>query len=215
MKTSMIHYTSDPFNFDDITLGKPIAMQGSFLSKINKQPLFIYSPKCHTPGVRGVKPYVDFVFKDDSFVRWFESLEEKLQSLIFEHRNEWFVTDAIEMDDIQHAFMPIVKYKGGQYTIRGHIPVRKHPWKDTLQVYDENEIPVSLSSIQDSPVVSILEIHGIQFNEKSFQVVIHLRQIMVFTQPSFSECMIKVKEELVPVDISELVSSIKEGSNSE
>ena len=210
----MIHDTSEPFNFDEITLGQPVAVQGSFLSKIN-QPLFIYSPKCQTSGVRGGKPYVDFIFKDDSFIRWLESLEEKLQSLIYERRNEWFVTDALELDDIQHAFMPIVKYKGGQYTIRGHIPVRKPPWKDTLQVYNENEIPVPLSTIQESKVVSILEMHGIQFNEKSFQVVIHIRQIMVFTQPSFSECMIKIKEELIPVDISELVPSIKEAPNSE
>ena len=216
MKRCMIHYTSEPFHFDDITLGQPVALQGgSFLSKINKQPLFIYSPKCHTSGVMGTKPYADFMFKqDDSFIRWIESLEEKLQSLIFERRNEWFVTDALELDDIQHAFMPMVKYKGGQYTLRGHLPVRKHPWKDTLQVYDEDESPVPLSSIKDSTVVSILELHGIQFNEKSFQVVIYIRQIMVFTQPSFSECRIKIKEELIPMDLSELVPSIKDVPNS-
>jgi hypothetical protein len=216
MKIGMIHYTSDPFQFDEITLSQPTATQGgSFFSKIHKKgdPLYIYSPKCRTTGL-GPK-HADFMFKqDDSFVRWVESLEEKLQALIFERRNAWFVTEALELDDIQHAFMSMLKYKGGQYSLRGHIPIRKHPWKETLHVYNEEEVPVPVNSIKDSTVMAILEVHGIQFNDKSFQVMVQIRQIMVFTEPLFSECRIKIKEELIPVDISNFVPIIKEVPNS-
>jgi hypothetical protein len=37
------------------------------------------------------------------------SLEEKLQQLIYEKRDVWFATENIELDDIQNAFIPILK----------------------------------------------------------------------------------------------------------
>lgn len=205
----MIHYASTPFDFSNVSLSKPTAMQsGTFFSKIvNKnEPLYLYSPKCHTQGMMttGAKQYADFRFtKDDSFVNWIESLEERIQALIYEHRNTWFVTESIDLDDIQHSFMPILKFKNSQYTLRGHLPVQKHPWKDPLQVYNEEETPVPIETVNGSTVVSILDIHGIKFNDKSFQVMIYIRQIMVLSQSLFSECKIKIKEEFVPVDISE------------
>jgi hypothetical protein len=214
----MIHYTSDPFTFTDVSLSQPTATQGgTFFSKISNKggPLYIYSPICHTPGL--VKQYVDFLFtRDDSFVKWIETLEEQLQTLIFERRNAWFVTDKIDLDDIQHAFMSILKFKGSQYTVRGHLPSKKQPWKDTLQVYDEDEISLPITAIKDSSVISILDIHGINFSDKSFQVVIHVRQIMVLKQSIFSECRIKIKES-TPVDVSDsiVIPSIKELPNSE
>jgi hypothetical protein len=206
----MIHYASSPFDFNEVSLSKPTAMQGgSFFSKILKKndPLYIYSPKCQTQGMMttGAK-HVDFRFtKDESFVNWIESLEERIQALIYEHRTTWFVTDSIDLDDIQHSFMPMLKFKGSNYTVRGHLPTQKHPWKDTLQVYNEDESPVPIETVNGSTVVSILDIHGIKFNDKSFQVMIYVRQIMVLSQSLFSECKIKIKEEFAPVDISESI----------
>ena len=216
----MIHYTSDPFEFNDLSLSKPIALQGgSFFSKIQKKsdPLYIYSPKCHTSGIiaSGAKQYADLLFtKDDSFVQWMDSLEERLQSLIFENRHTWFVTDSIDLDDIQHAFMPVLKFKHGQYTLRGNILVRKHPWEESLQVFNEHETLIPHTSVKDTNVVSILDIHGLKFNDKSFQVVVYLRQMVVLSPSLFSECKIKLKEE-VPIDISDSILSIKEVPNLE
>ena len=216
----MIHYTSDPFDFNEISLTKPVALQGgSFFSKIQKktEPLYIYSPKCHTSGIiaSGSKQYADLVFtKEDTFVQWTDALEERLQALIFENRHTWFVTDSIELDDIQHAFMPTLKFKQSQYTLRGNILIRKHPWEESLQVFNEREIPLPHTSVKDTNVVSILDMHGLKFNDKSFQVVVYLRQMVVLTPSLFSECKIKIKEEF-PIDISDSLLSIKEVPNLE
>lgn len=216
----MIHYTSDPFDFTELSLSKPIALQGgSFFSKIQKktEPLYLYSPKCHTSGIMasGSKQYADLVFTQDaSFVQWMDSLEERIQALIFENRHAWFVTESIDLDDIQHAFMPILKFKNGQYILRGNILIRKHPWEESLQIYNERECLLPQTSVKDSNVVSILDIHGLKFNDKSFQVVVYLRQVVVLTPSLFSECKIKLKEE-VPIDISESILSIKEAPNPE
>ena len=216
----MIHYTSDPFDFNEISLTKPVALQGgSFFSKIQKktEPLYIYSPKCHTSGIiaSGSKQHADLVFtKEDTFVQWTDALEERLQALIFENRHTWFVTDSIELDDIQHAFMPTLKFKQSQYTLRGNILIRKHPWEESLQVFNEREIPLPHTSVKDTNVVSILDMHGLKFNDKSFQVVVYLRQMVVLTPSLFSECKIKIKEEF-PIDISDSLLSIKEVPNLE
>jgi len=214
----MIHSTSDPFDFSELSLSKPIALQGgSFFSKIQKkmEPLYLYSPKCHTSGIiaSGTKQYADLMFtKEDAFVEWTDSLEERLQTLVFENRHTWFVTESIDLDDIQHAFMPILKFKNSQYTLRGNILIRKHPWEESLQVFNERESPIAHASVKDSKVVSILDIHGLKFNDKSFQVVVYLRQMVVLTPSLFSECKIKIKEE-IPIDISDSLLSIKELPN--
>lgn len=216
----MIHDTSEPFDFKEVSLSKPIALQGgTFFSKIQKkaEPLYIYSPKCHTSGIvaSGSKQYADLTFtKEDAFVQWTDALEERLQALLYENRHTWFVTDTIELDDIQHAFMPTLKFKHSQYTLRGNILIRKHPWEESLQVFNEHEIPLPQSSVKDSKVVSILDIQGLKFNDKSFQVVIYLRQMVVLTPSLFSECKIKIKEEF-PMDISDSLLSIKEVPNPE
>ena len=214
----MIHSASTPFDFNEIALAKPIALQGSFFSKIQKKsdPLYLYSPKCHTSGIMtsGAKQYADLTFtREDAFVRWTEALEERLQALLFENRHTWFVTDSIELDDIQHAFMPTLKFKHGQYTLRGNILIQKHPWEESLQVFDERESPLPATSVKDANVVSILDIHGLKFNDKSFQIVVYLRQMVVLTPSIFSECKIKIKE--VPIDISDSILSIKEVPNPE
>jgi hypothetical protein len=115
----------------------------------------------------------------------------------------------MELEDIQNAFIPLLKVKGNQYMVRGYVQ-GKH-FKETIQVYNEDEIPVPLSSIQEnSQLISILDISGIKFNQKCFQVMIHVRQIMVLEKQSFTNCLIKhkVKGEKpeVKIDVLETIT---------
>ena len=107
--------------------------------------------------------------------------------------------------------MPTLKFKQGQYSMRGNILIRKHPWEESLPIFDERETLLPPTSVKDSKVISILDIHGLKFNDKSFQVVIYLRQMVVLTPSIFSECKIKIKEE--PLDISDSILYIKEDSD--
>jgi len=102
----------------------------------------------------------------------------------------------------------LVKAKGSQYVVRGYLQ-GKH-FKETIQVYNEDEIPIPLSSIQEnSQLISILDISGIKFNQKCFQVMIHVRQLMVLEKTSFTNCLIKhkVKEKPeVKIDVLDTIT---------
>jgi hypothetical protein len=213
-KKIMIHHATDKFDFSTLHLGSPTALAGgSFYTKLNysvkDEPLYVYTPSCTTK--QGVtKGMLDFLFTsaNSNFIDWMNALEERLQALLFEKKDHWFIGDDMELEDIQNAFIPLLKVKGNQYMVRGYVQ-GKH-FKETIQVYNEDEIPVPLSSIQEnSQLISILDISGIKFNQKCFQVMIHVRQIMVLEKQSFTNCLIKhkVKEKPeVKIDVLETIT---------
>jgi LEA14-like dessication related protein len=197
---NMIHHATDQFDFSTIHLGNPSSLPGgSFFTKINNtikdEPLYVYTPSCTSKqGVvsSNSRGYLDFMFTsgNSNFIQWINALEERLQNLLFEKKDTWFIGDDMELDDIQNAFIPILKAKGNQYMVRGYLQ-GKH-FKETIQVYNEDEIPVPLTSIQEnSQLISILDISGIKFNQKCFQIMIHIRQLMIIEKTSFNNCLIK------------------------
>jgi len=201
----MIHHATPDFNFNQLHLATPVAIQGgSFFSKLNfssaDDSLFVYTPKCNIKSVSsGTKQFIDFIFiqSNTNFIQWMDALEDKIQKLIYEKKDAWFEADSIELDDIQNSFIPIMKLKGNQCLLRGHIPQGKQAIKElTVQIYDEHEMPLLLSSIKESSqVISILDIHGLKFNQKCFQLVVNIRQMMVLEKTQFSNCLIKLDKE--------------------
>jgi hypothetical protein len=223
-----IYHTDNTFDFSKIQLAHPIVSStGSFFSKIIISPsdesLFIYTPKCLTKqGIVNTnnKIYTDLLFttNNSNIIHWISSLEEKLQQLIYEKKDIWFATENIELDDIQNAFIPIIKiYKNTHYLLRSYIQQTKQQIKgDPLLIYNENEQPCSLSSIHDKTnIITILEIQGIKFNQKCFHVPILIKQIMLFEKTSFTNYLIKptteIKEnEMKTIEIKE--NEIKENN---
>jgi hypothetical protein len=201
----MIHHATPEFNFNQLHLATPVAIQGgSFFSKLNfssaDDSLFVYTPKCVTKTISsGSKSFIDFIFiqSNTNFIQWMDALEDKVQKLIYEKKDAWFEAESIELDDIQNSFIPIMKLKGNQCVLRGYIPQGKQSIKEPLiQIYDEHEMPLLLSSIKESSqVISILDIHGLKFNQKCFQLVVNIRQMMVLEKTQFSNCLIKLDKE--------------------
>ena len=106
----MIHHANDQFDFSSLHLGSPTALAGgSFYTKLNytvkDEPLYVYTPTCTTKGV--AKGYLDFLFTsaNPNFIQWMNALEEKVQALLFEKKDQWFVGDDMEIEDIQNAFI--------------------------------------------------------------------------------------------------------------
>lgn len=198
----MIHHATSQFDFSQLQLSTPSVLpDGSFFTKIacKEDGLYMYTPKCSTKqGVvtSGAKQYMDIVLNSTEFITWIESLEEKIEQLLFEKRSLWFVDESLEMDDIQNAFMPVLKLKNAQHVLRAFFPSRKQSIHEpTVSIYDIYEKPLEISSIkEDSKIISILDFSGVSFNQKSFQVTINIRQIMVLEKTPFSSCMIKLKE---------------------
>jgi len=195
------------FDFSKLHLSQPIVTaNGSFFSKINvtsnDESLFVYTPKSITKQgivVTKDKMYTDLSFTttNTNIIQWVSSLEERLQQLIYEKRDVWFATENIDLDDIQNAFIPIIKiYKNSNYVLRAYMQQSKQHLKgEPLLIYDENEQPCMVQDITETtPIITILEIQGIKFSQKSFHIPIIIKQIMLFQKTSFTKCLIKSEE---------------------
>jgi hypothetical protein len=129
----------------------------------------------------------------ETLIHWFENLEETCQNLIFEKSEAWF-QNSLDKNDVETAFNPVIRiYRSGKYyLVRTNIKVgvNNEPY---IKLYDENEVPLSMNDIkEDTNIISILEIQGIKFTSRNFQIEIELRQVMVLdNEPLFDNCLIK------------------------
>ena len=197
-----IYSPDDSFDFSNITLAKPIAVQGgSYFTKIqyNKTPLYIQTPQSKTRQgfvKSGKKYYCDLMvdsMSGGSIVQWFENLEEQCRKCIYEKSNEWFQND-LEESDIENAFHSSVRiFKSGKFYL-----IRANVKNDTYQlpvikIYNEQEEPLTMEDIvETTDMVSILEIEGLKFTSRNFQLEIGVRQMMVMDKnPIFDTYLIK------------------------
>lgn len=193
-----------PLEEQKISLCSPNGIQGgSYITKIkydNNFGMFIQTPKLNTKqGIVSTdkKSYFDIMIDKNNvdILTWIENLEECLQKKIYEKRNSWFETE-LDLEDIQNTMTPLLRpYKGGKYhLLRVSIPPMKNlVGQNKCAIYDENENLMEAKSVSaDQKVICILEIQGIKFSSKYFQVDIHARQMMVFNEVSlFKSCMIR------------------------
>ena len=192
------------FDFSNLALSHPIGIQGgAYFTKIeyNKKPLYIQTTKSLTrQGLvkTGKKYYCDLMFDKNSetLIQWFENLEEKCQKLIFEKKEDWFQGN-LEENDIETAFNSLLRvYKSGKYyLLRTNIKNSKDDIP-AIKIYNENEIPLGINDItNETQIISILEIQGIKFTSRNFQIEIEIKQIMVLdNEPIFDNCLIKTNK---------------------
>ena len=192
---------NESFDFSKISLAHPTGIQGgAYFTKIefNKKPLYIQTLKSLSRQgfvKSGKKYYCDLMFDKNSetLINWFENLEEKCKKLIYEKKDAWFQGN-LEETDIENAFNPLIRvYKSGKfYLLRTNI---KNAKDDTpaVKIYNENEIYLNMSDItSETEMISILEIQGIKFTSRNFQIEIELKQVMVLdNEPIFESCLIK------------------------
>ena len=190
-----------PFDFSKLSLAHPSAIQGgAYFTKIEHglKPLYIQTTKSQTKqGISksGKKHYCDLMFNNNSeeIVNWFETLEEVCQQLIFEKRDSWFQTP-LDKNDIESVFNSTMRiYKSGNfYLLRTNI---KNDYNNlpVIKIYNENKKSLTVEDIHtETHIISILEIQGIKFTSRNFQIEIELKQIMtVEDEPFFKNCVIK------------------------
>jgi hypothetical protein len=183
------------FNFSRLYLGSPISTSGgSYFTKIlyNNKSLYVQTPKSLTKQgfiKNNKKIYVDLMFTnfDNLFIDWIERLQNKCEELLYDRGQTWFETK-LEKDDIETAFTsPIKIFKSGKnYLIRVNA-------KNGLKIYDESNNLIELENMtNDKNIISILEIQGIKFTSKNFQIEIELKQAMIVSSdPFLDKCLIK------------------------
>ena len=198
---------NETFDFTKLSLAHPSGIQGgAYFTKIeyNKKPLFIQTCKSQTRQgfvKTGKKYYCDLMFDNNSetLINWFENLEERCQKLIFEKRDTWFQS-SLEENDIESAFNSIIRvYKSGKlYLVRTNIK-NNHNNVPSIKIYNEKEIPLTMEDItNETNIISILEIQGIKFTSRNFQIEIELKQTMIIdNEPIFDNCLIKTSRNKV------------------
>jgi len=195
---------NNSFDFSKISLAHPVGIQGgAYFTKIenNSKPLYIQTSKSLTRQgfvKTGKKYYCDLMFdkNSESIIHWFENLEEKCHKLIYEKKEAWFQGN-LEEPDIETAFNPLIRvYKSGKYyLLRTNVKNTKDDIP-AVKIYNEKEIPLSITDIKpETEIMCILDIQGIKFTTRNFQIEIELKQVMALdNEPIFDSCLIKTKK---------------------
>jgi len=192
----MILDPHDPFEF---SLLPPVALSGGYFFiqcrlKDTVSPLYIQVPKCTTKtGIykNGKRFYCDLLFSKENytFVKWMEQLHRAMIQRLVEHRDEWF--DNLESQDIEDSFTSPLKIKSGNmHSTRTNVP--SVSGQCTLKIYNEQEAEVpweSLNNATTTDVIPILEIQGIKFSSRTFQIETEIKQLMILKNP-FEKCVI-------------------------
>jgi len=193
---------SESFDFSQITLAQPVGIQGgAYFTKLllNGKSLYIQTPKSLTRQgfvKSGKKIYCDLMFDNgnDVFIQWIENLEEKCQNLIYEKSESWF-QNSLDKNDIESAFnSPIKVYKSGKfYLLKTNIKMNNLTNAPVIRIFNENETIMGMDDINsETNIISILEIQGIKFTTRNFQIEMELKQVMILnTDLIFESCIIK------------------------
>jgi hypothetical protein len=200
------------YDFSNLYLGPPTTLSGgAYFTRImynNNKQLYIQTPKSLTKQgfiKSGKKIFTDLMFdnNDTVFINWIENLESKCQDLIFSKGQNWF-ENKLEKDDIESAFTsPFKIFKSGKYyLLRVNV-------KQNIKIYDEKDQIINIDDISnDKTIISILEIQGIKFTSRNFQLEIELKQSMIVSpDPFLDECFIKKPTKQVTIADQQLVNN--------
>lgn len=204
------------YDFSNLYLGPPSTIAGgAYFTRImynNNKQLYIQTPKSLTKQAfvkSGKKIYIDLMFdnNDTVFINWIENLEAKCQELIFSKGDNWFQTK-LDKDDIETAFTsPLKIYKSGKfYLLRVNV-------KPNVKVFNDGANIINLDDLtSDKTLISIIEIQGIKFTSRNFQIEFELKQSMVVSpDPFLDACFIKTPSKKQPdaVEGLEDISSLE------
>jgi len=198
---------------------------GNFFMKISKNgiPLYVQTPKCRVKKTKQdvqlntvdteereqntdtlektkrrptKRNYCDFIVANDEehFLKWFEDLEYYIQQTVHRNHGKWFDVE-LELEDIEMSFNPTLKSTRNNKTslLRTNLPNLE---KTVFKIYDEDERELLFDDLDDSmDVMSILEIQGIKYSARSFQIDIELKQLLVMKNVNiFEKCILKSRE---------------------
>lgn len=184
------------FDFKKVSIGSLTNVPGgSYFSRLyfENKPLYIQTPKSLTKQgfiKSGKRQYCDLMFtnNDELFVHWIENLETTCQQLLFEKNNEWFTPEnRMELNDIESSFTsPLKLYKSGRfYLVRANI-------KPNIKIYNDETLIQNDSITNDTCLVTVIEVQGIKFTAKNFQIELEIKQCLVVSpDPFLDNCLIK------------------------
>lgn len=194
-------YTKPIMHNKTITFGQPeLVTNGTYFTRIlyNNNPLYIQTPKCKTKHgfiKSNKKIYTELLFTntEEDMLGWFEQLDEYCKEFMLLKSTDWF-NSSLTKEDIDTLWASTFKlYKSGKNTlIKVNVPVESI---QVIKIYDDAERIKEMDDVTDNTTVqTILEICGIRFTSRSYQLNIELKQMMIINNifhPIFNKCVIK------------------------
>ena len=194
-------YTKSIINNNMFTFGQPeMLSSGTYFTRIlyNNNPLYIQTPKCKTKHEflkSNKKIYTDLLFTnaEEDMLGWVEQLDEYCKDFMLLKSSDWF-NSSLTKEDIDSLWISTFKlYKSGKNAlIKVHVPIENIPY---MKIYDDTERVRDMDDIgENTTVQTILEIGGIRFTSRSYQLNIELKQMMIINKivhPTFNKCVIK------------------------
>ena len=188
------------FDFSKLRLVEPVSIQGgTYFTKLfnENESLYIQTPKGTTKQgfvKSSRKIHNDLLFNkdDEQFIQWILDLENKCVELLYNYSADWFQSP-LEMSDIENAFNTILKLnKTSQYVIRSNVKIHTMTKEPVIKVYNQSETPLSMDHVsKNTNIITIMEVQGIKFTSKSFQLETEIKQVMILDKDIFDNCLIK------------------------
>jgi len=188
------------FDFSKLRLVEPVSIQGgTYFTKLynGNDSLYIQTPRGSSKQgfvKSSRKIYNDLLFNKDNeqFIQWILDLESQCVELLYNYSSDWFQSP-LEMEDIENAFNTILKLnKTNEYVIRSNVKVHTMTKEPVIKVYNQSETPLSMEHVtKNVNIITIMEILGIRFTSKSFQLETEMKQVMILDKDIFDNCLIK------------------------
>ena len=177
---------NSPIDFDNLTLGIPNQLQKNvYFSRIflNDNPIYIQTNECFTnTGIKetNTKSFCDFIYtNNESIVTFFSDLEKKIKECVLNNKEDWF-EDNFTSDDLEDSFMSTIAYHRQGVKLRTYIHKNTITERYTLNCYNYNHELISNEKICiGTRLIPIIEIVGIRFTDKNFNVEIKLVQALI------------------------------------
>jgi len=176
------------FEFAALNLGKPTALPrnaGFYFAPLTfmENAFQVQLPECElkAPLLNDSVQNADLVFdrkKETVLWEWCEQLLFACQNKIYEKRAQWFVNE-LTLEDIESRFAPMTKvYQLGKWVLM-RVGVQTSGAQKCL-AYDSNGFGLDLTDLTPKlPFVPLLHVKGVRFSENSFELVLHVSQILV------------------------------------
>lgn len=189
-----INIETTTLDLDYLSLGIPNQIQNNlYFSRIyhNDDPIIIQTSQCYSlAGIKKAnnKYFCDLIYENHQKTSdFFENLETKIKNVLAENKDEWF-EESLTLEDIDDAFASPIHFHKAGIKLKTILNKNNISGNYSLNCYDTNHN--ILENYNLSPGVlflPIIEILGIKFTDKTFQLEMKLLQILILDMNNNSQ----------------------------
>ena len=189
-----INIETTTLDLDYLSLGIPNQIQNNlYFSRIyhNDDPIIIQTSQCYSlAGIKKAnnKYFCDLIYENHQKTSdFFENLENKIKNVLAENKDEWF-EESLTLEDIDDAFASPIHFHKAGIKLKTILNKNNISGNYSLNCYDTNHN--LLENYNLSPGVlflPIIEILGIKFTDKTFQLEMKLLQILILDMNNNSQ----------------------------